>query len=145
MDLTPARSATARTSCAWWPTTTNTRSGGASPRTAAIACSIRVFPPARCSTLAMRDFMRVPCPAARITTAASLSIDFQFKFTRPFPAPHCEGERHLRDGGRVVANLRAALQQIGDHHFHSHFFERPGVILNRHGPLLGVSAAQTWG
>jgi len=35
----------------------------------------QVRPPARCSTLAMRDFMRVPWPAASITTAASLSID----------------------------------------------------------------------
>jgi hypothetical protein len=28
--------------------------------------------------LAIRDFMRVPCPAARITIAASSIIDFQF-------------------------------------------------------------------
>src|SRR5271155_547079 len=31
-------------------------------------CSISVWPPARCSTFARLDFIRVPRPAARITT-----------------------------------------------------------------------------
>src|SRR5437879_3140055 len=38
-------------------------------------CSIKVSPPARCSTLAFFDFMRVPRPAARITTLTLWFID----------------------------------------------------------------------
>src|SRR5580698_1702278 len=37
-------------------------------REAAMTCSIKESPPARCSTLARLDFIRVPRPAARITT-----------------------------------------------------------------------------
>ncbi len=43
-------------------------SAGAMAPEAATTCSISDRPPARCSTLARLDFMRVPRPAARITT-----------------------------------------------------------------------------
>src|SRR5580704_2033504 len=43
-------------------------SGPVIPEAACTTCSIRVRPPARCRTFACLDFIRVPKPAAKITT-----------------------------------------------------------------------------
>src|SRR5258706_9437612 len=40
---------------------------------AAMTCSTRLRPPARCRTFAKLDLSRVPFPAARMTTARSLA------------------------------------------------------------------------
>ncbi len=58
----------ASTSSAWCPVTTTMRSGEASARGRATTCSTSAMPPARCSTFARFERMRVPSPAARITT-----------------------------------------------------------------------------
>ena len=43
-------------------------------RALSTTCSTSVIPPARCSTLALRDFILVPRPAASTTTVTSVVI-----------------------------------------------------------------------
>ncbi len=49
------------------------RSAGATARAACTTCSTSASPPARCSTLACLERMRVPNPAAKITTVVFIA------------------------------------------------------------------------
>src|SRR5581483_9779355 len=58
------------------------RSGGANSQAVSTTCSTSAIPPARWRTFALRDFMRVPRPAARITTVTDLSIGNYYRRSR---------------------------------------------------------------
>jgi hypothetical protein len=63
-----------RTAGLWVPITTTTRSQPVS-RTVSITRSSRVRPPTLCSILGIGDFIRVPCPAARMTAARAVMAE----------------------------------------------------------------------
>ena len=103
----------ARTSSDWWPTTTKIRSGGASARAVRSTCSIRYLPPARCSTLALRDFMRVPSPAARTTTVNGMSPLFPRWLLRLRRRPSLRQPHGYRGGClRVMAHFLASCASL---------------------------------
>ena len=62
------RAASALTSSRPWPATTTRRCGSSSPA-AASACPSMLRPHSECSTFGVREFIRVPSPAARTMTA----------------------------------------------------------------------------
>src|SRR5579863_735101 len=102
----------------------------------------------------MRDFMRVPCPAARITTARSSIISFQCMHpdTRIVSAllnETCQPllarqprqvHRDPRDRVRVVPYFWPPLRQIGADHLDAHALERGEISRDRHLVLLGVTS-----
>src|SRR5690242_5805381 len=97
------------------------RSGGVMRDAVFTTCSIRVRPPARWSTFARFDFMRVPRPAARITTLIVGSISIpgpQARLDHAPPAAPFASEFHGDVGGgdRIVADDLAVAQQIGLNH-----------------------------
>src|SRR5579871_2416280 len=61
------------------------RSAVVNSRAVSTTCWTSGLPPARCKTLAFRDFIRVPRPAARITTVTGSCI---FLLWLCGPAPH---------------------------------------------------------
>src|SRR5260370_26805135 len=78
-----------------------------------------VFPLAGYTTLARRDFMRVPKPAARMTTVTRVSmfpiIQCAMRLPRPLPplaAFHGELDRDGGDGIGIVANQIGLLHII---------------------------------
>ena len=86
----PRGATSARCAATWsrpWPTTT-TRCSGSRPAAAATAWPSRVRPPISCRTLGSADFIRVPSPAARTTTAAGRS-----GLTRSAPGGEAAGWR----------------------------------------------------
>src|SRR5262245_63799696 len=75
-------------------------------RAVASTCSTSEAPPTWCKTFALRDFMRVPLPAARISTRRSDMV-----------GPRKSG--HFQDGScqpfRVVANDSILAEQVSLH------------------------------
>src|SRR5579871_6856200 len=117
------------TCCAWYPTTTKTRSAGANSRAVSTTCSTNALPPARCSTLAFRDFMRVPRPAARITTVTGVSM---IPLCLPISAPPAflgEFDYHSRRPRGVMPHFTGGLSQIPSHYFQPQFKKRIDIVL----------------
>src|SRR5438270_6221389 len=106
-----------------------------------MACCTSVFPPARCSTFAIREFIRVPCPAARITTVASLSIAFQF-LKPPFPSLFRELDRNIRDRLWIMPHFGTLLHQVGFQHRDTHSLDFGDIVFDRKRALSRVSTAQ---
>src|ERR1022692_3654828 len=128
-----------RTSSAWCPTTTKIRSAGASRSAVQTTCSTSGLPPARCSTLARWDFMRVPSPAARITIVTGVAINtilWPHEFAAS-PLPR-QLDRHGGGGRGIVPHLFSLPHQVPRHHRDAHFDDSPGVVLHRRGLLPRV-------
>src|ERR1700724_1158308 len=103
------------------------RSGGVTCMAVLTTCSISVRPPARCSTLACRDFMRVPSPAARMTTLISgFIVNLRRKPAFAASARELHGDR----GGsyRIVAYDGSLREQVRGDHFHAHGFQFHSIV-----------------
>src|SRR5262245_37714757 len=97
-----------------------------------------VFPPAWCSTLARRDFMRVPKPAARMTTVTRVSmfpiIQCAMRLPRhlpPLAAFDPELDRDSRNGIGIVANQVGLLNVIAADHVDAKGVDRIEIVFHR--------------
>src|ERR1017187_6055636 len=130
MKPMPGAETERRTSSAWCPTTTKIRSAGASRSEVETTCSTSGFSPAPCSTLARRDFTRVPSPAARITTVTGVAIN-----TILWPLESAASsllrqlDRHSGRGPGIVPHLFSRPHQVPGYHLHAHFENSLGVVL----------------
>ena len=78
-------------------------------------CSISGSPAARCSTFGSADFMRVPLPAARMTTWMSdMACPEQFSAAGRGGRPRCAQRRRRAAGvcGAGLRGLRAAIAEV---------------------------------
>ena len=102
-----------------------------------MTCCSRVFPPALCSTLAWRLFMRVPSPAARITIVTGLCIYYYYALLAA-PAFLCQSHHDGGGGVGIVADLFGMAGEIARHDLQPHFHECLDIVLHRKGGLPGV-------
>src|SRR5476651_2448877 len=85
---------------------------GFNPRAAAITCASSGAPASGCKTLGNADCMRLPWPAARITTLIAI-VELSHDESQP-----CDSHRDVccqrfaLPGGQMQADLGAAIQNI---------------------------------
>src|ERR1035441_1889155 len=129
-----------RTSSALCPTTRKIRSAGASRSAVETTCSASGLPPAWCSTLARRDFMRVPSPAARITTVTGVAINTILGPPEFAASPLLRQlDRHGGGGPGIVPHLFSLPHQVPRHYRHAHFDDCLDVVLHGRGLLPRVA------
>src|ERR1700730_10791761 len=93
-------------------------SADVTPAAAWTTCSTSVSPPARCRTLARLDFIRVPRPAARITTLSGDVIRFLLfrsedtDFRLGGSAAASQFQRYVGDSSGVVTHNFTIGQQV---------------------------------
>src|ERR1700720_880609 len=124
-------------------------SGGVMPVAALTTWSTSVSPPTRCSTLARLDFMRVPRPAARITTligdfirllfdGGSLFLSKNADLPARGAAPSSQLHRDFGRSPRIVAYDLALSEQIRGDHLQPHAGQPVNIVDHRLGLLGGV-------
>src|ERR1017187_5390489 len=139
MKPMPAPATDWRTWPAWCPTTAKMRSGGARANAVSRTCWRKVFPPALCSTLALRLFMRVPSPAARITMVTGLCITTILLCVLAAAAFLGQGDHYGGSGGGVVADLVGVAGEVAGHDLQPHLHEGVDIVLHGEGGLPGVA------
>src|SRR6266542_5397229 len=122
------------------------RSAAAILRAVWTTCSIKVMPPARCSTLALLDFILVPSPAARMATVTAVCMSnlsngfrqngLEFGTTLAPPAArHGQPDSHVGDLVGIVSHHARLPDEIAGHNLHPDPEHLVNIILHRQGLL----------
>src|SRR5579884_4382798 len=98
-------------------------------------CSMSVRPPARCSTFAFRDFIRVPRPAARITIVTGSIL----LCCPPLSSAARQAHGDRRRGLRIVPHLVAFAEQFFLDYLDAHLPDALRVVHHRARTLLFIA------